>query len=99
MKNTEEQILVKSKKILKDLNPKYFNENQIEKVSYRYNTDIARPVGKIMNVWVVILNEPITDSIEFLVLSDDTGEPLYIQSKHLIIEIEKNENGEYIKKL
>lgn len=95
MNYTKEKILLKAKKVLKDLNPAYFNEGNISNVVYNEKDEVARPAGKIINTWVVIINEPVFDSLDFLVFSDITGEPLYIQSKHSIHEIKKNNNGNY----
>lgn len=48
-----------------------------------------------MPCWVAVINEPIFDTSAFLTISDETGEPLYIQNKHITREIEKNSDGNY----
>lgn len=95
MKHTEEQMLIKAKKILKDLNPQYFKDDHLLGVSYKESDEISRPRGKIMNTWVAVIEEPVFKSSEFLIISDETGEPLYIQGKHSIYEISKDDKGNY----
>lgn len=98
MKYTENEMLEKAKKILNDLNPQYFKDEYLKKVVFAKDDDVARPIGKVIPTWTAVIEEPITDSYEFLVISDDTGEPLYIQSKHLVVEIKKDENDVYVPK-
>ncbi len=98
MRYTENEMLEKAKKILKDLNPQYFKDEYLKKIVFSKDDDVARPIGKIMPTWTAVIDEPITDSYEFLVISDDTGEPLYRQSKHLVVEVKKNGDGVYVPK-
>lgn len=96
MKHTEQQILEKSKKILKDLHGQYYKGENIENAWFNEKDEVARPLGKIMPAWTVSVNEPIFDTSEFLIISDETGEPLYYQNANMIIhEIQKDNQGNY----
>jgi hypothetical protein len=98
MKNTEKEILIKAKKILVDLNPQFFKDENLKKVVYHEKDVVARPKGEIIDTWIAVVDEPIFDTSIFLTISDETGEPLYIQNKHIIREIEKDSNGKYVTK-
>lgn len=96
MNYTEQQILEKSKKILKDLHGQYYKEENIDKIWFEEKDEVARPNDKIMPTWTVSVNEPIFDTSEFLIISDETGEPLYYQNANMVIhEIKKDDNGNY----
>lgn len=96
MNYTEEQILKKAKKVLKDLQKQYFREENIEKAWFNEKDEVARPIGTIMPAWTIVVNEPIFETSEFLVISDKTGEPLYYQNANMRIhEIKKDDNGNY----
>lgn len=60
-----------------------------------------RPVrgseNKKESTWVISIKEPVFDELQFLSISDVTGESLYIQSKQLAREIAKDENGKYFR--
>jgi hypothetical protein len=96
MKHTEEGILKKTKKILQDLKGEFYREENIKKVVFSPDREIARGEneGKEMPCWVAVLDAPF-DSSEFLTISDETGEPLYIQGKHSVYEIKKDKSGKY----
>lgn len=96
MIHTEKQIITKAKKILSDLQGDDYREENIENIKYNEKDSIARPKGKIIPAWTVYIREPLFESSIFLLISDETGEPLYIQNKHGIAEIEKNSEGKYI---
>ncbi|MDE5438005.1 hypothetical protein KRE40_07775 [Elizabethkingia meningoseptica] len=96
MNYTEEQIFIRAKKVLKDLQQQYFKEENIEKAWFNDKNEVARPRGTIMPTWTIAVNEPIFETSEFLIFSDDTGEPLYYQNANMIIhEIQKDDNGNY----
>ena len=98
MKNTETQIFEKAKIILQDLNPNYFNENDILKITFSEKDKVARPIGKIIDIWLVSIRS-LFDNVDFLTISDETGEPLYYQNFNIAIaEIEKNAQGRYVTK-
>ncbi|PZR23571.1 MAG: hypothetical protein DI539_02780 [Flavobacterium psychrophilum] len=96
MNYTEEQILIKGKKVLNDIHSQYYDENLIEKALFDPNEELIRGEGTIP-AWTVVINEPVSDSFIFLTISDSTGEPLYIQTKHLVREIRKDAEGKYIR--
>lgn len=95
MQYNKEKIFEKAKKILTDLNPDFFKVENITKIVFTENDEVIKPVGKTLSTWTVIINEPIFDSSIFLIISDETGEPIYIQNKHTTREIEKDKNGNY----
>lgn len=96
MKHTEKEMLERTKKVLSDLHGVYFKEENIIKIVYHENDEVARPSGEIMNTWTGVLNEPLFDASEFLIISDETGEPLYYQNANMIVyEIKKDDNGNY----
>lgn len=96
MNYTEQQILEKSKKILKDLHGQYYKEENIENAWFNEKDEVARPQGAIVPAWTISVNEPIFDASEFLIISDESGEPLYYQNANMIIhEIKKDNNGNY----
>ncbi|EHQ43029.1 hypothetical protein [Myroides odoratus] len=96
MKYAKEEILVKAIKILKSLNPDFFKESDIERISFS-DKDVEKSIsGENIDTWTVIIKESIFDASEFLVISDETGEPLYYQNFNMIIsEIEKKNEGDY----
>jgi hypothetical protein len=98
MKYTEQEILDISKKILKDLEGDFFKDENLQKVIFDLNDVPIRGTKKGIKhrCWTAIINEPIFDSSIFLVISDDDGEPIYIQNKHSVSEIVKDSNGIYI---
>lgn len=99
MNYTEEKILLKAKKVLQDLQGEFYKEENIEGTWFEEKDEVARPLGAIMPAWTVSIHEPIFDTSTFLILSDETGEPLYIQGSWTSIsEIEKNSDGNYIRK-
>jgi len=96
MNYTEEQMLIKAKKVLQDLQKQYFKEENLLGVSFREKDKVSRPRGEIINTWVAVVDEPIFDASEFLTISDETGEPLYYQNANMIIhEIQKDDKGNY----
>ncbi len=97
MKHTEQEILEKTKKILKDLKGEFYSEQNIKKVVFNPDREISRGknAGKKMPCWVAVI-DALFDSSEFLTISDETGEPLYIQGKHSVYEIQKDKNGKYL---
>ncbi len=97
MIHTKEQILATAEKVLKDLEKHFFKKENILGASYVKNEKLIRGnnKGKGAALWTVSIHEPIFDSAVFLTILDETGEPLYIQNKHGIAEIEKDSNGNY----
>lgn len=98
MKNSKDQILAKAKKVLQDIKGEYYKEEDIVKITYRANDNVARPKGKVMDTWVISIDS-IFDNRDFLTVSDETGEPLYYQNFNTVIaEITKDSNGKYVAK-
>ncbi|KIX20560.1 hypothetical protein SY27_11650 [Flavobacterium sp. 316] len=99
MKHTEKQILEITKKTLKEIFKDLYKESDIEQVVYNGNKELIRGenTGKNHPCWVAIIKS-LFDSVDFLVISDETGEPLYIQGKYTTSEIEKDQEGNYYRK-
>ena len=98
MKHTEEQMLEKAKQVLKDLQKTSYREDNLKKVKFSKSKEVARPEGKKIDSWTAVIDEPVFDRLLFLVISDETGEPLYFQSPHRVSEILKDEKGNYYRK-
>lgn len=99
MKHTEEQMLEKAKKVLKDLQKTSYREENIKKLwSEDEKLMRGKDKGKLHKCWVISIDEPVFDRSLFLIISDETGEPLYFQSPHRVSEILKDENGNYYRK-
>lgn len=99
MKHTEKQILEITKKTLKEIFKDLYKESDIEKIVFEKNEELIRGelTGKNHPCWVAIIKS-LFDSVDFLVISDETGEPLYIQGKYTTSEIEKDQEGNYYRK-
>jgi hypothetical protein len=96
MKHSQEDILAIAEKVLKSLQKQFYNKENIRGGSFK-EEELLRggKEGDIAPVWTVCIDEPVTDSAIFLTISDETGEPLYIQNKHGVAEIEKDADGNY----
>lgn len=97
MKHTIEQIKAKAEIVLKDLEGKYYTENLIEDGFFREKDEIPIGVhkGETVAVWVLFIKS-LFDNTDHLIISDETGEPIYIQnSNYILIDILKNEEGKY----
>ncbi|WP_288448018.1 hypothetical protein [uncultured Chryseobacterium sp.] len=92
---TEKQILEKTKIILKDLKGKYYTDSCINKISFRKEKEVSKPERNVIAAWTLSV-KTIFDNLDFLTISDETGEPLYYQNfTTKILEIAKDENGKY----
>lgn len=98
MNYTEKEILEKAKIILKDLQTKYYNEKNIAGASFDKEKKLSGNENKKTPCWTILVNEPVFKSAIFLYISDESGEPIYIRSKHKTSEIIKNSDGIYIRK-
>ena len=98
MNYTEQQMLDKAKVIIKDLQGELYKEENIRKVRYDAKRVMSRGKHKDKEhpSWVVVIDDPVFDTTDFLTISDETGEPLYIQSKHAVYEIAKDSEGKYV---
>jgi hypothetical protein len=97
MKHSNEEILALAKRVIMDLHGKYYDESLIRKVSFHADEELIRGqrIGEKQPLWTIVIDEPLFDSTDFLTMSDETGEPLYYQTKHLVAEIIKNADGYY----
>ncbi len=96
MKHTEEEIITKGKEILKDLYGSSYREEEIQKAMFDPEQEPLRGSSDSAAIWTVVI-EPVSGSLTFLSISDETGEPLYIQSKHLVCEIKKDTYDKYMR--
>ena len=95
MVHTEKQILEKAKLILKDLKGKNYKEECIRKISFNKEKMVLKPEEKIIPAWTVSINS-LFENIDFLTISDETGEPICYQNfTTKILEIAKDETGKY----
>lgn len=97
MKHTEQEVLEKSKIILKDIRQKYYSDNSIDGILFEAKDEILMgpDKGEIKQTWLVYIKS-LFDNIDVLTISDETGEPLYYQNFNLRMNsIEKNSEGRY----
>ena len=94
MKHTEEQILTIAKNVMKDLSGKFYSEENIDGAIFKEKEKIisGKNEGKITSIWTVSI-KAIFDKLDFLAISDETGEPLFYMNFHAIFDIEKDEKG------
>jgi len=100
MKHTEHEILETAKKVLRDFRKDRYKEDDIEKVFFDEKDELMRGKnkGKTHPTWTASILAPF-DNIDFLTISDETGEPLYYQNFNMIVyEIGKNAEGNYFRK-
>lgn len=95
MNYTEAEILEKAKQILNDFNPQHFDEKRIEKIRFSVDNVAREDRSKIIPAWIVSIHEPVFDNYTFLAIADETGEPLYIQNKHMAKNIVRTGDGKY----
>jgi hypothetical protein len=99
MKFTKKQILEIAKKILKDFRKERYKEEMIEDVFFDEKDELIRGENRGIEhpCWTVSIQAPF-DNVDFLTISDETGEPLYYQNFNMIVyEIEKDKEGNYFK--
>lgn len=95
MKHTEEEIKTIALKILKDIDGKYYRENCIAKITFHKDDEIDISEKKIIDTWTISINS-LFDNRDFLIISDETGEPIYYQNfNYITSEIIKKEDGTY----
>lgn len=100
MKYTENEILEKVKKILKDLRKDRYKEGDVEKIFFDEKDELIRgkDKGKTHPTWTASIVAPF-ENTDFLTISDETGEPLYYQNFSMIVfEVDKDSNGNYYRK-
>lgn len=96
MKHNEKEILDKAKVILDDASNNY--DYSIDKVIFHKVEliNFGKHKGKELSTWLVIIDSTFLsqETTDFLIINDDDGEPLFLQTKHQSFEIEKV-NGTY----
>ncbi len=95
MKYTEEDIVAKAKEVMKDLDGKYYFENCIDGGFFEEKHKIisGKNKSKVYSVWIIRIVS-LADNSDFLVISDETGEPLYYQNFNTyVFDIERDERG------
>ena len=100
MKHTEKEILNIAKKTLQGIFKDLYKESDIENAYYRETKELYRGEnrGKAHPSWTIAIKAPF-DNIDFLTISDETGEPLYYQNFNMIVyEIGKDADGNYFRK-
>lgn len=95
MNYTEKEIIEKAKQILKDIEGQFYNESIIGTVTYNEKKRILDSENQTLETWTVSINS-LLDNKDFLIISDETGEPIYYQNFNAkIFEVKKDENGIY----
>ncbi len=101
MKHKKEQIIAKSKLVMKDLEDKYYTENCVDtNIKYLGKEFIkyGKFKGKEISLWLIAINS-LFENHDFLHISDETGEPIYYQNFNTyIFDVEKDKEGKYIMK-
>ncbi len=80
MKHTEAQVLAKAHEVLKDLYQQFYNAEDVEGCHFipeEEAIDFSHFTG---NQWSISILDKVFDRYSFLTISDETGEPLYLQS-------------------
>jgi hypothetical protein len=97
MIHTKEEILIIAHKVISDLEKTFYNKEAVKGASFKKDDELMRGSrkGEKAALWTVAIIEPYFDTAIFLTISDETGEPLYIQNKHGVAEIEKDADGNY----
>ncbi|MFT5892070.1 MAG: hypothetical protein ACI9Y7_002179 [Dokdonia sp.] len=96
MNHTKEQIRQILDKLYSDLKSS-FNEEDIS-IYFKEERELARGENKGAKIaaWIVSIEDTsFFNTIDFLTISDETGEPLYFQTKHKVYEIFKHEDDTY----
>ena len=104
MIHTEKQIKEIAFKAMNDIEFDYDKEIGILYIGFDKSKDIRRGIfsGKSIPTWLVSFEfgKPyFTPESVFLTISDETGDPLYFQHSTAVIELEKDVNGKYHKKV
>jgi hypothetical protein len=95
MKHTEEQILTIAKKVMKDLDGKFYFEDCIIDAFFSKDkiSNYSKYAGKKHSSWIIGI-KAIADNEDLLFISDETGEPIYYMNFNTkVFDIEKDEKG------
>ena len=98
MKHTEEEILEKAKKVMSNVRGKFYREANIQGAFFEEEKSILSGIhrDKKMPIWTVSISA-LFENIDFLHISDETGEPVYYQNFNtLTFDVDKNEDGYYL---
>jgi hypothetical protein len=101
MNYNENSILKKTIELLKELGSSE-EDYKPQKAVFEEKEILARGEGKgeVHPCWIVMIDDTsFFNTIDFITFSDETGEPLYIQTKHSIFLICKNESAKYSLKI
>lgn len=99
MKYTEQQIKDKADQIMKDLDGKFYFNDCVNKAVFEENEIIfaGKLKGTKHSIWSISI-KAVFDHLDFLIISDETGEPLYFMNFNtLTFDIEKDKDGKYYK--
>ncbi|MDH7913765.1 hypothetical protein [Winogradskyella sp. SYSU M77433] len=99
MNYTEEQIIEKAKQIMKDLRQEFYSEECINGIFFTKEKRLlfGENKDKFDAVWSVGISS-FFDNVDFLHISDETGEPLYYQNFNtFVFDIGKDTKERYFK--
>lgn len=95
MKHTKEQIHEKAIKVISDLTDGGYKKENIKNIRFKKEDELLIPKGKIIDTWTISIKS-IFNNIDFLIISDETGEPLYyFNFNYIKTKIIKNADGIY----
>jgi hypothetical protein len=95
MNYTKEEILGKAIVILKDLKGKYYFEGCVDGATYVENTliDFGEFKNQKKSIWIFGV-KALGGNEDLLIISDETGEPIYYQNFNTIVfDIKKDDKG------
>ena len=94
---SKEEVIEVSKKVLKDLQKDLFSEDNIVDAIFKLQDSYPNETDESFSTWTIVVEERVFGNSFFLIISDNTGEPLYTQSKHILSKIRKDSEGVYFK--
>ncbi|HEU4495924.1 MAG TPA: hypothetical protein VFR70_02620 [Flavobacterium sp.] len=96
MKHTEQEIVEKAKQVMKDLRENYYTETCVDDATFDKQKKLffGKDKGETHPIWTVSINS-LFDKLDFLHISDETGEPLYYMNFSAVFGIGKNPEGKY----
>jgi hypothetical protein len=80
VKHNADQILQKAKQVIKDLHQEFYDETLISIPCFISKEEAHHYSMFIEDIWSVSIEDYAFDRPAFLTISDETGEPLYLQS-------------------
>lgn len=105
MNYTKEQIIEIAKKVMKDLHQEFYSEDCVDHAFFneekkgeffeKFIDEKEKKKNGKYSVWTVSI-KAIFHNLDFLLISDVTGEPIYYQNFNTtIFNIEKTPEGKY----